>query len=144
VSAAVTDVLARFVVALDDHDWEAVTACLAERVRRDYRSLTGAEPDEPRAADLVAEWRSLLAGLDGHQHLLGPSVVEVDGDTARASTPVIGTHELAGDPGSPWAVGGTYRFELCRDGDGGWRIAAIRLDVRWQTGDASLLTRAAS
>ena len=47
---------------------------------------------------------------------------------------------LEGDPGSPWVVGGTYRFALSRR-DGSWRIAAITLDTRWQTGDAAILTR---
>ena len=74
--------------------------------------------------------------------MLGPAVVDEDGDAARASVHVIGTHALAGDPGSPWTVGGTYRFALRREGER-WRIAAIRLDVRWQTGDAGLLDRAA-
>ncbi len=50
---------------------------------------------------------------------------------------------LDGDPGSPWAVGGTYRFGLRRLA-GRWRIAAITLDTRWQNGDGALLQRAAA
>ena len=141
---AVTDLLARFTLALDDHDWDGVTRCLAGTVRRDYRSLTGAEPDDIAGPDLVAEWRGALRGLDSHQHLLGPPVVDVDGDDrARAAVHVIGTHVLAGDPGSPWVVGGTYRIGLRRIG-GEWRIAALTLDTRWQTGDGGLLERAAA
>jgi hypothetical protein len=83
---AVTDLLARFTLALDDHDWDGVTRCLAGTVRRDYRSLTGAEPDDIAGPDLVAEWRGALRGLDSHQHLLGPPVVDIDGDVrARAA-----------------------------------------------------------
>ena len=33
---AVTDLLARFALALDDHDWDGVAPCLADTVRRDY------------------------------------------------------------------------------------------------------------
>jgi hypothetical protein len=140
--SAVGDLLARMLLALDDHEWEIVAACLDDTVRRDYRSLTGAEPDELPGPALAAEWRAVLEGLTGHQHLLGPAVVDEEGDSARASLHVIGTHTLEGDPGSPWTVGGTYRFALRRDGER-WRVAAMTLDVRWQTGDAALLGRAA-
>jgi hypothetical protein len=143
VTEAVADVLARFAMAVDEHDWDAVAAHLADTVRRDYSSLTGAAPDEIAGRDLAAEWAGALAGLDAHQHLLGLPVIEADGDAARAAAHVIGTHVLAGDPGSPWVVGGTYRFELRRAG-GGWRIAALTLDTRWQTGDGALLQRAAA
>jgi SnoaL-like domain len=136
----VADTLARFVLALDDRDWDGVTACLAETVRRDYSSLFGAEPDEISGPALVAEWRDVLTGLDAHQHLLGPPVVEVDGDRASAAVHVVGTHVLDGDLGSPWVVGGTYRFVLDRLA-GRWRIAAATLDTRWQTGDGALLQR---
>jgi hypothetical protein len=139
----VTETLARFVLALDDHDWDGVVSCLAETVRRDYRSLFGTEPDDISGPALVTEWKGVLTGLDGHQHLLGPPVVEIDGDRARAAAHVVGTHVLDGDPGSPWVVGGTYRFVLRRLA-GHWRIVALTLDTRWQTGDGALLRRAAS
>ena len=139
----VADVVARCFLALDDHDWNAVMGFLGDTVRRDYQSLFGIEPDEPAGPDLVAEWRGVLTGLDAHQHLLGPPVVTVAGDEARAAAHVVGTHVLDGDPGSPWVVGGTYRFGLQRDG-GRWRIVAVTLDTSWQTGDGRLLERARS
>jgi hypothetical protein len=141
VSSA-ADALAQFVLALDDHDWEGVTAILGETVRRDYTSLFGGEPDEISGRVLAAEWKGVLTGLDAHQHLLGPPVVDVENDEARAAVHVVGTHVLDGDPGSPWVVGGTYRVVLRRL-DGRWRITALTLDTRWQTGDAAVLQRAA-
>jgi SnoaL-like domain len=139
-----TALIARFIMALDDHDWPGVTACLGDTVRRDYSSLTGAPPDEIAGPDLVAEWEGALRGLDAHQHLLGPPAVQMDSssDTARAATHVVGTHVLEGDSGSPWVVGGTYRFVLRSAGDR-WRIIGLTLDTRWQTGDGALLQRAA-
>jgi hypothetical protein len=141
----VIDRIARFILAVDDHDWAGVTSCLGTTVRRDYRSLTGAAPDEIGGPELVAEWEGALRGLDAHQHLLGAPVVDVDGsgDEAQAAAHVIGTHVLDGDPGSPWVVGGTYRFALRRIGDRWW-IVALTLDTRWQTGDGTLLQRAAA
>jgi hypothetical protein len=151
-AAAVVDTVAHCFVALDDHDWESVIRCLAPTVHRDYSSLTGADPDDIAGPDLVAEWRAAIGGLDSHQHLLGLPVVDTPGDAdpdgkgdgeARVSVPVVGTHVLVGDPGSPWVVGGTYRMDLGRIEDR-WRITAIKLDARWQTGDRTVLERAAA
>jgi hypothetical protein len=133
----VADAVARFLLALDDHEWGRVEAALDETVNR------GGEPDAIAGSALVAEWRKFVTGLDSHQHLTGPVVVELDGVEASADVHVIATHVLEGDPGSPWVVGGTYRFTFRRREER-WRIAAIRLDTRWQTGDAAILERGAS
>jgi hypothetical protein len=138
----IADAVARFLLALDDHEWAQVEAALDVTVKRDYSSLFGGEPDAIAGPALVAEWRGMLTGLDSHQHLTGPAVVDLSGDEASADVHVVGTHVLEGDPGSPWVIGGTYRFGLRRR-DERWRIAAIKLDTRWQTGDAAILQRAA-
>jgi hypothetical protein len=138
----VADAVGRFLLALDDHQWSRVEAALDETVSRDYTSLFGGKPDAIAGSALVAEWREMLTGLDSHQHLTGPAVVDFDREGAPAAVHVVGTHVLEGDPGSPWVVGGTYRFGLHRR-EGRWRIAAIKLDTRWQTGDAAILGRAA-
>lgn len=139
----VEDALARFLLALDDHDWETVTASLAGTVRRDYSSLTGAAPDELAGSALAGEWRDALTRLDSHQHLLGLPAVDLGDDGARVSVPVVATHVLEGDPGSPWTVGGTYRMGLRRSA-GRWRITELTLEVRWQSGAPDLLARAAA
>jgi hypothetical protein len=138
----VADAVARFLLALDDHEWARVEAALDETVNRDYSSLFGGEPDAIAGSALVGEWRGLLTGLDAHQHMTGPAVVDLNGEEASADVHVVGTHVLESDPGSPWVVGGTYRFGLRRR-EGRWRIGAIKLDTRWQTGDAAILQRAA-
>jgi SnoaL-like domain len=136
----IADTIASFLLDLDDHEWGRVEAALAETVRRDYSSLFGGEPDAIAGSALVREWREVLSGLDSHQHLTGPAVVHVDGEEASADVHVVGTHVLESYPGSPWVVGGTYRFALQRRTR--WRISAIKLDTRWQRGDAGILQRA--
>jgi hypothetical protein len=137
----VADAVARFLLALDDHQWGRVEAALDETVNRDYSSLFGGEPDAIAGTALVSQWRESLTGLDAHQHLTGPAVVELNGAEASADVHVVATHVLEGDPGSPWVVGGTYRFALRRREER-WRIAAIKLDTLWQTGNAAILERA--
>jgi hypothetical protein len=139
----VADAVARFLLALDDHRWGQVEAALDETISRDYTSLFGGEPDTIAGAALVAEWQEFVTGLDSHQHLTGPAVIDLSGEEASANVHVVATHVLDGDAGSPWVVGGTYRFTFRRR-EGRWRIAAIKLDTRWQTGDAAILERGAS
>jgi hypothetical protein len=103
-----------------------VEAALDETVSRDYTSLFGGKPDAIAGSALVAERREMLTGLDSHQHLTGPAVVDLEGEEASADVHVVGTHVLEGHPGSPWVVGGTHRFGLHRR-EGRWRIAAIKL-----------------
>jgi hypothetical protein len=143
IRGEVAEAVARFLLALDDHRWGRVEAALDGTVSRDYTSLFGGAPDAIAGSALVAEWRAMLTALDSHQHLTGPAVVELNDEEAFADVHVVGTHVLDGDPGSPWVVGGTYRLALRRR-EGRWRIAAIKLDTRWQTGDAAILERAAS
>ena len=91
---------------------------------------------------LAAEWRDLLTGLDAHQHLTGPPVVDVDGDESSVDVHVVGAHVLEGDPAAR-----------------GWSAAPIdspsavaralahrrrQADTPWQTGDSAVLERAAS
>jgi hypothetical protein len=102
--SSVSEALARFVLALDDHDWDGVAAALGETVQRDYTSLFGGEPDEIAGPALAAEWRGVLAGLDAHQHLLGPPVVEIHDGEARAGRPRHGHACARGRPRQP--VGG--------------------------------------
>jgi hypothetical protein len=142
MSGQVADAVVRFLLALDDHQWARVEAALDETVNRDYSSLFGGEPDTIAGSALVADWRTSLTGLDSHQHLTGPAVVDLNGEEASADVHVVGTHVLDGHPGSPWVVGGTYRFGLRRREER-WRIAAIKLDTRWQSGDATILEHAA-
>jgi hypothetical protein len=97
----VADASARFLLALDDHRWGQVEVALDETLSRDYTSLFGGKPDAIAASGLVAEWREVLTGLDSHQHLTGPAVVELIGGEASANVHVVAMHVLEGHPGSP-------------------------------------------
>src|SRR5579862_2049781 len=58
------------------------------------------------------------------QHVLGQSVIEIEGKDARAETQVISYHRVAlGDEERDTCIGGRYLDRLERRGDE-WRIAA--------------------
>jgi hypothetical protein len=130
------DVVA-FFHAVDDRDWTAVRAGLADDVDTDYTSLFGGEPERMPADVLVERWRGLLPGFDGTQHLLGPLVAT---PTGEVTCDVRGYHRL---DGATWMVAGRYRLALLRDGDRR-RIRSIVLHVTYEDGDRSLTETAAA
>jgi hypothetical protein len=131
----VTDDVVTFFHAVDDRDWTAVRAGLAEEVDTDYTSLFGGSPERVPADDLVERSRGLLPGFDGTQHLLGPLVVT----GTRVACNVRGYHAL---DGAVWTVAGRYTLSMVPDGDR-WRVGGIVLRVSYEEGDRSLTATAA-
>lgn len=128
------DVLPDLVHAIDRLDWAGVRAVFADRLRLDYTSLNGGEPEDLAADELLARWQALLPGFEATNHLLGP--VRVTGD--RVETHVRAEHRIADAAGGPlWRVAGHYVAGLARTGDA-WRITALRLETHYQDGNLDL------
>lgn len=74
----------------------------------------------------------------------GPLETDVDGlPSAVCRAYVRAEHVLRNDQGDDvFTLGGYYTDRLVRTGDQ-WRIAAVRLDVLWNTGNRHVLTLAA-
>jgi len=70
------------------------------------------------------------------QHLVSPHIVEVDGDKARASTPVHAVHVQIREDGSRnhWLIAAVYHDELVRRPEG-WRIRARTVPCPYVEGD---------
>ena len=70
------------------------------------------------------------------QHLVSPHIVEIDGDTARASTPVHAVHVQIREDGSRshWLIGAIYHDELVRMPEG-WRIRNRTVPCPYVEGD---------
>jgi hypothetical protein len=141
---AIQELTSAMLLHLDAREWDRVLDLFADSVRVDYTSLNGGEPQTVTSAALIGGWRQPLDHLDATQHLLGNQVVQVDGDQARCSAHVQGTHVLANASGGPvWTVGGRYEFGLVRTRDG-WKIDAITLIVLWATGNRYIMQLAAA
>jgi SnoaL-like domain len=118
-----TDDIVRFFHAVDDRDWAAVRAGLADEVDTDYTSLFGGEPERVPADALVEQWRGFLPRFDGTQHLLGPIVIT--GDVAECNVRGYHRHD-----GGTWMVAGRYRLALS------WsRLAGIVLRTAYEEGE---------
>jgi hypothetical protein len=127
---------------IDGKQWDALPALFAAEVETDYRSLFGGDVQRQPATALVAAWRQILSPLDATQHQLGPIAVAIEGDRATARCHVRGYHVRSGLPGGgEWMVAGHYVIALARS-DGAWKLAGIRLDTLYQTGNRALLQEA--
>lgn len=138
--SAITNTVIGMLHAIDSRNWDAVRAAFAERVTTDYTSLFGGEPQTQPADSVVGGWANFLPGFDATQHLAGPLVVDVEGDTAQARCAVTGTHRI-GD--AFWTVGGHYQIRLVKE-NGEWHITHLTLDTAYQDGDRSLPEKAAN
>lgn len=132
-------------VAADTHDWDALRARLADRVRLDWTSLNGGEPADLSGEEVTEGWRTLLGAFDATHHQLGNFLIDEIGDTrARLSFYGTATHILQ-VPGqdSRWVLGARYDAVLRRDSDG-WRATDLTLTAVWGEGNQNLLSAAAA
>lgn len=140
---AVIEVCTRMGWHADQREWEALKTVFAGEVRLDYTSLNGGEPAVLSPAQIADAWSRVLGGFDATQHLITNHLVTLDGDTAVCTASFQATHRLADPLGAPlWTLGGTYRFDLVRTGDG-WRIRGVVMTATWADGNKDLMTKAA-
>jgi hypothetical protein len=137
---AVIEVCTRMAWHADQREWEELTSVFADEVVLDYTSLNGGEPATLTPGQIVDAWSGLFSRLDATQHLVSNHLVTVDGDTAVCTAQFQATHLLANRFGSPlWTLGGAYRFDLVRTGDG-WRISGLVMTATWADGNKDLLS----
>ncbi|WP_052849143.1 nuclear transport factor 2 family protein [Streptomyces avicenniae] len=134
--AAITDLLNRFLLSLDDR--------VADPARFDdawARAFFTADVSAEmpigtvRGRDAVtARIREGMSRFDRTVHMASGAVVEIDGDRATARGPQLSTHILAGgSDGDLFVSAGHSTSDLVRTPDG-WRIAATALRIVWTQG----------
>lgn len=128
---AIRRLLTRYARALDRGDWAGMRGCFAADATDDHGPYQGS------VDTLVSGTRDLLAGYRGTMHVLGQSLIEVDGEAATAETYALSFHRRhcaegaqAGDEDT--VTGIRYLDRLVRTG-GGWLIAARVTVQEWNT-----------
>lgn len=134
----IVETTTRMAVLTDGRRWAELTDVFAPTVRLDYTALLGGAPFELPSADVAAMWAQALGHLTT-QHLVTNHLVDIAGEAATVTASFQATH-VSPEVSTPWVVGGDYRYELVHDGQR-WRIAAVTLTPRWETGDRSMLER---
>ena len=117
----IQDLLVRYTRAIDARDYGLLDTCFTPDASVDYTTSGGIKGAYPE----VRAWlEKALAQFDAMLHLVGNSVVELDGDTARARTAVYNPMGKAGPDGGMefFTVVADYVDQLVRTPEG-WRIA---------------------
>ena len=133
---AVSDLLVRYVHALDARDWGTVAKCFASDAVFVH---PGGRVEGSRG--VVARAQAALEPLDASQHLLGSILVTVAGDDAAATSYFHAQHVRAGTPGGDlYVIAGTYRDRLHRSAEG-WEIRERVQDYSWRNGNPEVIVR---
>ena len=116
----IQDLLARYTQAIDQRDWDALDQVFTPDAYIDYSAMGGESGGVSEIKEFLAR---VMPMFESTQHLLGSSVVDIDGDTANARTichnPMVLT---GGDDPHLLVCGLWYRDKLVRT-PAGWRIS---------------------
>jgi len=124
---AISDLIARYAVLVDNAEWDAVTELFTPDATVDFSAFGAPVMSPPQLRDFLAE---SLPAFRRTQHLMGLPVVDLAGDTATARTPCLNPMVVDSGPdgaASAWLIGLWYDDTLRRT-DSGWRFAARRQD----------------
>jgi ketosteroid isomerase-like protein len=119
------DVMLAYAAAVDDRDMARYRACFADDVEIvgfGEETITGAD-------NWTASVESQLEAFSATQHLMGPQLATVSGDTASARTDVQALHVIKDGDGAMFTLWATYLTNFVRTGEG-WKIARHELVVR--------------
>jgi 3-phenylpropionate/cinnamic acid dioxygenase small subunit len=132
----IDELLVRYSRALDFREFDILETLFTDDAVFDGGPL--GSPVGPRAIRDMIE--GTLAGLDATQHLVGKSLVTLDGDTAEVRTYLLSQHvrESAPGPMKHYFLGGEYEDRVVRTPDG-WKIASRRLHRMWKQGDRAVI-----
>lgn len=115
----ITDVLVRYASGIDRRDWPRFRTCFTPDVHADYGAGVGEWHDLEAFTEYM---RVMHQDMGATQHMLSNFVIDVDGDTATASTYVHAVLVVSDDPPVWYEPVGRYEDRLVRTSEG-WRIA---------------------
>ena len=123
---ALQDLMLTYAAAIDERDRERYAACFADDVEV---VGFGSGPIQGRAAWLDYVF-SALGNYRTTQHLLAPSMISLEGNSASVRTDVQATHVLTeSETDQRLILRATYHSRARRTGDG-WQIYRHELVVR--------------
>jgi hypothetical protein len=138
----ISHMICRLALGMDLRDEAMFRSCWAEEFELTVPALgAGAEPMVGRlkAADHAHSVISRLSEFKATQHVLSNHLIEVEGDVAKCSVYLIGTHVFAEvDSGDPiHTIGARYDF-TCKRLATGWQITSLVWTRHWATGNEGL------
>lgn len=119
---AIQDLIARYPLAVDGRDWDALDDLFAVNAHIDFSAFGGPAGD---LASIKLFLRDALGGFRRTQHMMGLPAIVVTGDTATARTSCNNPMVIDGPQGetSVWLIGLWYDDEFVRTAEG-WRFSS--------------------
>ena len=119
---AIQDLIARYPLAVDGRDWDALDDLFTPDARIDFTTFGGPAGD---LASTKAFLRDALGGFKRTQHMMGLPAITLSGDSATARTSCNNPMVMDGADGETavWLIGLWYDDEFTRTPDG-WRFTA--------------------
>ena len=122
---ALMDVMATYAKGVDERDLDLYRSCFTDDVE-----VVGFGAETHHGGD---EWTAYvidaLKQFGPTQHMMGPQLVDMDGDTAHCRTDVQAHHYMADDPKTTLTLWATYKTDMVRIG-GQWKIKRHELVPR--------------
>ncbi|MGE0667141.1 MAG: nuclear transport factor 2 family protein [Sphingomonadales bacterium] len=114
---ALMDVMETYVKGVDERDMALYRSTFTDDVRASIGGVTYDGADAWLAFIVAA-----LERFGPTQHMLGPMLAEIDGDTAECRTDLQAVHYLKDRPDTTVTLWATYEQTMRRTADG-WKIA---------------------
>jgi 3-phenylpropionate/cinnamic acid dioxygenase small subunit len=122
---ALQDVMLKYAAGVDERDMSLYASCFAADVE-----VLGFGADTYHGRDVwVAYVTKALEQYGPTQHMLGPQLATVDGDTAHCRTDVQALHYLKAQEDKILTLWATYETDMARTAEG-WKITRHRLVPR--------------
>jgi ketosteroid isomerase-like protein len=122
---ALQDVLLKYAAGVDERDFELYRTCFTDDVE-----VVGMAKQPVHGVEAWLEF--VVSALDRYtstQHMLGPQLATIDGDTAHCRTDLQAMHVLKDPKGQIFTLWATYLSDMTRTDDV-WRIHRHELVVR--------------
>lgn len=122
---ALMDVMLKYAAGVDDRNLELYRSCFADDVE-----VLGFGDQTYHGVDAWTDYvAKALERFGPTQHMLGPQLATIDGDTAHCRTDVQALHYLKDQPDTTLTLWATYETDMKRI-DGAWKISRHRLVPR--------------
>ncbi len=132
------ELINRFFIAVDNHDWEKVQDMFAPVVHLDYSSMNGADPSDIPAKEIVDSWKNFLPGFDSTHHQIGNYIVHDEGAVVNLFCYGRADHFIEGaEGGELWTVTGSYDFILKNENEQ-LSILAMKFIKKFISGNTDL------
>jgi len=132
--AQIMNVVSRFMMTVDERDWDGLRGLMTDPFHADFSSLTGKPAMDATPEAFTQLWDRILSPYRASHHQIGNQTVEIDGSRAEFRSHVTATHMADGSKGSEIeTLFGSYRIPLVRS-DNGWKLAGVAFTLSFKTG----------